>query len=59
MSEIKANAAVCEICGGKLVFRNADNFECESCGANYPKDWVRAKVQEQYKGQRFGTVILQ
>ena len=46
MAEVKANAAICEICGGKLVFRNADNFECESCGANYPKDWVKAKVQE-------------
>jgi len=46
MSEIKVNAAVCEICGGKLVFRGEDNFECESCGIVYPKDWVKAKVQE-------------
>ena len=46
MSNTKANAAICEICDGKLVFRGADNFECESCGVNYPKDWVRAKVQE-------------
>lgn len=46
MSNVKANAAICEICGGKLVLSTAENFECESCGANYPKDWVRAKVQE-------------
>jgi hypothetical protein len=47
MSDVKAKAAICEeVCGGKLVFRNADNFECESCGMNYPKEWVKAKVQE-------------
>lgn len=46
MSNAKAIAAVCEICGGKLMLRSADTFECENCGANYPKDWVRAKVQE-------------
>jgi len=46
MSELIVNAAVCEICGGKLVLRDENNFECESCGANYPKEWVRAKVQE-------------
>ena len=46
MSNIKANAAICEICGGKLMLRSVEAFECESCGANYPKDWVRAKVQE-------------
>ena len=46
MSNIKTNAAICEICGGKLMLRSVDAFECESCGANYPKDWVKAKVQE-------------
>ena len=42
----KTRAATCEICGGKLIFRNANNFECENCGANYPTAWVKEKVQE-------------
>ena len=46
MSNIKANAAKCEMCAGRLVLRDADNFECESCGVSYPKEWVRTKVQE-------------
>lgn len=46
MSSVKANAAVCEICGGRLILAEKDLFACEACGANYPKEWVRAKVQE-------------
>ena len=46
MSEITPKAAVCEMCLGKLIFRNSEMFECESCGTNYPKDWVKAKIQE-------------
>ena len=46
MSDIKANAVVCEMCMGKLILRNENSFECESCGANYLKEWIKAKVQE-------------
>ena len=46
MSDVKAIAAVCEQCGGKLMYRNAHAFECEYCGVNYPTEWVKVKVQE-------------
>lgn len=46
MAEVKANAAVCEMCGGALKLVDSDNFECQNCGLQYPKDWVRTKIQE-------------
>ena len=45
MSNVKVNAVICEICDGKLVLRDENNFECEGCSVNYPKKWVKAKAQ--------------
>jgi len=46
MSDVKAIAAVCEMCGGRLVIKDNDNFECEYDGLIYPKEWVKARIQE-------------
>ncbi len=39
-------ALQCEICGGKLMGKAGGVFECDSCGMEYDKSWVKEKVQE-------------
>ena len=36
----------CEICGGKLVGKPGDVFECDSCGMEYSTEWAKQKIQE-------------
>lgn len=39
-------ALVCEFCGGKLITKAGGICECDSCGMEFDKSWVREKIQE-------------
>lgn len=39
-------ALVCDLCGGKLVGKPGEVFQCDSCGTEYSKEWAQSKVRE-------------
>lgn len=39
-------ALVCEFCGGSLITKAGGVCECDSCGMQFDKTWVKEKIQE-------------
>lgn len=39
-------ALQCEFCGGKLITKAGGICECDSCGMEFDKTWVKEKIQE-------------
>ena len=39
-------ALQCEFCGGKLITKAGGICECDSCGMEFDREWVKQKIQE-------------
>ena len=50
----------CDICGGRVVATEKEGwFACDSCGMDYPLEWVKAKFQKTQTVKLEGTVKVE